>query len=139
MVFRDYAIRAFLNWLKYNLVFLLLADDTAREVGPRVAIELGTVQAKYQDKLWSGFEKGPITITMALSNVTIGGETVLHLAVMNYLFEAFEIMFEKLKQLDRETLLNSKDEQGNMVLHLAAYMKQREASTVGAILENFDA
>ncbi|KAK9098955.1 hypothetical protein Syun_026000 [Stephania yunnanensis] len=62
----------------------------------------------------------------SVEDVTIGGQTVLHLVVMNYQFEAFEIMFEKLKQLNRETLLNSKDEQGNMVLHLAAYMKQRE-------------
>ncbi|KAK9095025.1 hypothetical protein Scep_026494 [Stephania cephalantha] len=67
----------------------------------------------------------------SVEDVTIGGETVLHLAVMNYQFEAFEIMFEKLKQLNRETLLNSKDEQGNMVLHLAAYMKQREANNKG--------
>ncbi|KAK9121069.1 hypothetical protein Syun_018686 [Stephania yunnanensis] len=53
-----------------------------------------------------------------VEDVTIGGETVLHLAVMNYQFEAFEIMFEKLKQLNRETLLNSKDEQGNMAIEL---------------------
>ncbi|KAK9121066.1 hypothetical protein Syun_018683 [Stephania yunnanensis] len=69
----------------------------------------------------------------SVEDVTIGGETVLHLAVMNYQFEAFEIMFEKLKQLNRETLLNSKDEQGNIVLHLAAYMKQREAMEVNAM------
>ncbi|KAK9155076.1 hypothetical protein Sjap_002556 [Stephania japonica] len=31
----------------------------------------------------------------SVENVTIGGETLLHLAVMNYHFEAFETMFEK--------------------------------------------
>ncbi|KAK9121023.1 hypothetical protein Syun_018640 [Stephania yunnanensis] len=62
----------------------------------------------------------------SVEDVTIGGETVLHLAVMNYQFEAFEVMIEKLKQLSKENLLNWKDEGGNTVLHLATYTKQRE-------------
>ncbi|KAK9144698.1 hypothetical protein Sjap_004601 [Stephania japonica] len=78
--------------------------------------------------------KGRVEITNELlsscpesvEDVTIGGETVLHLAVMNHQFEAVEVMIEKLKQLNKENLLNWKDEQGNTVLHLATYTKQRE-------------
>ncbi|KAK9121026.1 hypothetical protein Syun_018643 [Stephania yunnanensis] len=53
-----------------------------------------------------------------IEDVAIGEEIVIHLAIMNYQFEAFGIIFEKLKQLNRDTVLNSKDEQGDMVLHI---------------------
>ncbi|KAL5724050.1 hypothetical protein ACHQM5_007360 [Ranunculus cassubicifolius] len=69
--------------------------------------------------------------------VTIQGETAIHLAVKNDQFEAFEFMFQKLKGLGKEDVINRKDERGNTVLHLATYTKQRavvELLLVGDIL-----
>ncbi|KAK4738497.1 hypothetical protein R3W88_002194 [Solanum pinnatisectum] len=58
--------------------------------------------------------------------VTARGETCLHLAVKNYQFEAFKVLLDNLKDLNKYGLLNKKDIQGNTVLHLAVSTKQYE-------------
>ncbi|KAM3323118.1 ankyrin repeat-containing protein BDA1 [Capsicum chacoense] len=58
--------------------------------------------------------------------VTARGETSLHLAVKNHQFEAFKVLLENLKELNKYDLLNKKDIQGNTVLHLAVSTKQYE-------------
>ncbi|KAH0726305.1 hypothetical protein KY290_002133 [Solanum tuberosum] len=60
--------------------------------------------------------------------VTARGETCLHLAVKNHQFEAFKLLLDNLKDLNKYDLLNKKDIQGNTVLHLAVSTKQYEAS-----------
>ncbi|XP_023772777.1 ankyrin repeat-containing protein BDA1 [Lactuca sativa] len=53
-------------------------------------------------------------------------ETPLHLAVKNNKFEAFKVLIQHLKKVNKEDLLNSKDIQGNTILHLGVSMKQYE-------------
>lgn len=57
-------------------------------------------------------------------------ETPLHLAVKNNKFEAFKVLIQHLKKVNKEDLLNSKDIQGNTILHLGVSMKQYEVSTL---------
>ncbi|XP_042505543.1 ankyrin repeat-containing protein BDA1-like [Macadamia integrifolia] len=63
----------------------------------------------------------------SVRELTVRGETALHLAVKNNQSEAFEVLVEGLKQFNKE-IINWKDENGNTVLHLAVSRKQREAS-----------
>ncbi|KAJ8573406.1 hypothetical protein K7X08_009917 [Anisodus acutangulus] len=58
--------------------------------------------------------------------VTVRGETCLHLAVKNHQFEAFKLLLENLKEFNKYDVLNKKDIQGNTVLHLAVSTKQYE-------------
>ncbi|KAJ6976390.1 hypothetical protein NC653_028498 [Populus alba x Populus x berolinensis] len=53
------------------------------------------------------------------------GENALHLAVRNIRFEAIKKLVDWIRHMNKEYLLNMKDEQGNTVLHLASWKKQR--------------
>ena len=57
---------------------------------------------------------------------TVRKENALHLAVKNNRFEAIKLLGDWIKGMNKEYLLNMKDEQGNTVLHLASWKKQRE-------------
>ncbi|XP_011003549.1 PREDICTED: alpha-latrotoxin-Lt1a-like [Populus euphratica] len=52
-------------------------------------------------------------------------ETALHLAVRNNRFEAIKKLVDWIREMNKEYLLNMKDEQGNTVFHLASWKKQR--------------
>ncbi|RQO98593.2 hypothetical protein POPTR_012G113800v4 [Populus trichocarpa] len=52
-------------------------------------------------------------------------ESALHLAVRNNRFEAIKMLVDWIREMNKEYLLNMKDEQGNTVLHLASWKKQR--------------
>ncbi|KAH7839508.1 hypothetical protein Vadar_005175 [Vaccinium darrowii] len=55
------------------------------------------------------------------------GETVLHLCVKYYRLEALETLFQYLQSCSNmEFLLNSEDDDGNTILHLAVGLKQME-------------
>jgi ankyrin repeat protein len=59
------------------------------------------------------------------------GETVLHLCVKYNRLEALETLLQYLRSCnDMEFLLNSGDDDGNTILHLAVALKQMEASTL---------
>ncbi|KAJ6764563.1 HOMEOBOX PROTEIN WARIAI [Salix koriyanagi] len=60
-----------------------------------------------------------------IDDETERGENALHLAVMNNRFEAVKKMVGWIREMNKEFLLNMKDEQGNTVLHLASWKKQR--------------
>ncbi|KAK9273593.1 hypothetical protein L1049_018403 [Liquidambar formosana] len=64
----------------------------------------------------------------SVKEVTIRGETALHLSVKNNQFEVFRVLMEELKKLDMMELVNWKDKEGNTILHLATLRKQNEAS-----------
>ncbi|XP_048135317.1 ankyrin repeat-containing protein BDA1-like [Rhodamnia argentea] len=53
-------------------------------------------------------------------------ESTLHLAVKNSQFEAFKLLVQQLKRLNKEHVLNCRDGQGNQILHLAVARKQYE-------------
>ncbi|XAR63289.1 hypothetical protein NMG60_11023176 [Bertholletia excelsa] len=62
----------------------------------------------------------------SIEEVTIRGETVLHLAVKNNQFEVLKILVDQLKHFNKRDVLNKKDNQGNTFLHLAVSKKQYE-------------
>ncbi|KAF8028595.1 hypothetical protein BT93_E1278 [Corymbia citriodora subsp. variegata] len=55
-------------------------------------------------------------------------ETALHLAMKSNRFDAVVVLMEHLKQNEKEQVINWKDHKGNTVLHLAAAVKNFEAS-----------
>ncbi|XP_027109617.1 ankyrin repeat-containing protein BDA1-like isoform X1 [Coffea arabica] len=58
--------------------------------------------------------------------VTGRGETILHLALKNNQFEAFEFLVQYLIRSNNREILNKKDHQGESILHLAVSRKQYE-------------
>jgi ankyrin repeat protein len=63
-----------------------------------------------------------------IGEVTLRGETALHIAVKYNQFEAFEAMFDIVKQLNMQDILIAGDEDGNTVLHLAIARKQSQVN-----------
>ncbi|XP_059651005.1 ankyrin repeat-containing protein BDA1-like isoform X2 [Cornus florida] len=64
------------------------------------------------------------TCPNSVKDVTVSGETALHLAVENHQIEAFSALLRWLKSPGMETVINWADCNGNTVLHLAASTKQ---------------
>ncbi|CAB4271152.1 unnamed protein product [Prunus armeniaca] len=62
----------------------------------------------------------------SVEDVTIQGETALHLAVKNSQFEAIKVVVELAIQLTKVNVLNMKDKHGNTALHLATWKKQHQ-------------
>ncbi|KAA8539744.1 hypothetical protein F0562_026436 [Nyssa sinensis] len=62
----------------------------------------------------------------SLGNLTYKRETVLHLALKNDQCGSFKVLMNELENHKREELLNSKDCEGNTVLHIATCRKQIE-------------
>lgn len=60
----------------------------------------------------------------SIEDVTVGGETAVHLAVKNNQLKALKALVESFKHSNIQDLLNAKDEDGNTVLHLATARKQ---------------
>lgn len=60
----------------------------------------------------------------SIEDVTVGGETAVHLAVKNNQLEALKALVESFKHSNIPDLLNAKDEDGNTVLYLATARKQ---------------
>lgn len=61
-----------------------------------------------------------------VEDVTVQGETALHLAVKNCQFESIKVLVEWMREMNKRFVLNMKDEKGNTVLHLATWRKQRQ-------------
>ncbi|XP_059644958.1 ankyrin repeat-containing protein BDA1-like [Cornus florida] len=62
----------------------------------------------------------------SVNDLTIRGETAVHIAVRNCNVEAFEVLFEWADKTDRGLMLHWKDEGGNTALHIAVYTHQPE-------------
>ncbi|XP_060673355.1 ankyrin repeat-containing protein BDA1-like [Ziziphus jujuba] len=62
----------------------------------------------------------------SISQVTVRGETALHLAVKNNQFVAFKVLMEELVRLEMMEIVNWKDKEGNTILHSATMNKQHE-------------
>ncbi|OMP02591.1 hypothetical protein COLO4_10975 [Corchorus olitorius] len=60
----------------------------------------------------------------SITDVTVYGETALHLAVKNNQFQAFFVLIDWLEKLKQRALINFKDCDGNSVLHLATARRQ---------------
>ena len=64
-----------------------------------------------------------------IKDVTIHGETALHLALESSQFDAFQVLVKWLERLHMETIINWVDFNGNTVLILAAFRKQVDVSS----------
>ncbi|XVF33656.1 hypothetical protein REPUB_Repub17cG0186700 [Reevesia pubescens] len=64
------------------------------------------------------------TCPKSITDVTICGETALHLAVKNNQFPAFSVLIKWLEKLNDRTVINFRDRDGNSVLHLATARRQ---------------
>ncbi|KAM1126461.1 hypothetical protein ACFX2B_041139 [Malus domestica] len=62
----------------------------------------------------------------SLEDVTLHEETSLHLAVNNCQFEAVKTLVESAMELRKDNVLNTKDKNGNSVLHVATWKKQHQ-------------
>ncbi|KAL0721944.1 hypothetical protein Bca4012_036543 [Brassica carinata] len=62
----------------------------------------------------------------SVEDLTIKCETVMHIAVKRHHFEAFKVLLGWIKRLNKEEILDWKDEDGNTVLHIAASVQQTE-------------
>ena len=63
-----------------------------------------------------------------IEDVTVEKETAFHLAVRNSQFENLQVMLDWVRQMNKEDVLNKRDEHGNTILHLPVWRKQRQAS-----------
>ncbi|CAN6575572.1 unnamed protein product [Malus baccata var. baccata] len=61
----------------------------------------------------------------SVEDVTVQGETVIHLAVKCSQFKAIKFLVELVAEANKVYILNMKDKHGNAVLHLATLKKQR--------------
>ncbi|KAK4414303.1 hypothetical protein Salat_2843300 [Sesamum alatum] len=60
----------------------------------------------------------------SIEEVTVHGETALHLAVKSYQFDAFSALVKWMERLSKVPIVNMGDGDGNTVLHLAVSTKQ---------------
>lgn len=58
-----------------------------------------------------------------IEGVTVKRETGLHLAIKNSQFEAIKVMVEWILEMEKDDILNLKDELGNTILHLAILIR----------------
>ncbi|KAH0979277.1 hypothetical protein GBA52_006454 [Prunus armeniaca] len=65
-----------------------------------------------------------LTCPESVEDVTIQGETSLHLAVKRSQFEAIKALVELVREMNKVNILNMKDNNGNSVLHLAGWKKK---------------
>ncbi|XP_028778695.1 ankyrin repeat-containing protein BDA1-like [Neltuma alba] len=87
------------------------------------------------DSLHFASQKGKIMVMeelisvypQCLEQVTVKGETVLHLAVKANQFEAVKVLAERIKRLPNfQTLLKAQDQNGKSTYHLAAAKEQSQ-------------
>ena len=64
-----------------------------------------------------------------VEDVTMHRETALHLAVKHSQFESVKALVEWVGET-KKNIVNFKDERGNTILHIAAWKKQRQVSTL---------
>ncbi|KAH6756832.1 hypothetical protein C2S52_023565, partial [Perilla frutescens var. hirtella] len=60
----------------------------------------------------------------SIEDVTVHEETALHLAVKNHQFDAFIALLKWVERLNKESMFNMGDHQGNTILHIAVLTKQ---------------
>ncbi|CAA7042262.1 unnamed protein product [Microthlaspi erraticum] len=62
----------------------------------------------------------------SLNDLTIKCETAVHITVKNHQFKAFKVLLGWVKRVNKEEILDWKDENGNTVYHIAASINQTE-------------
>ncbi|WZZ75001.1 hypothetical protein YC2023_086371 [Brassica napus] len=72
----------------------------------------------------------------SVEDLTIKCETALHIAVKNHQFEAFKVLLGWVQRVNREDILDWKDEDGNTIFHIAALTNQTEVTCLSPFIEN---
>ncbi|CAH8306507.1 unnamed protein product [Eruca vesicaria subsp. sativa] len=62
----------------------------------------------------------------SIEDLTIGCETAVHIAVKNNQLMAFKVLLGWVKRVNKEEILDWKDEDGNTVFHISALINQTE-------------
>ncbi|XP_027069192.1 ankyrin repeat-containing protein BDA1-like [Coffea arabica] len=65
----------------------------------------------------------------SIQDLTIRGETAVHIAVRNMNVRALQVLLGWLQRTNNEQILNRKDDNGDTVLHVAASKNQLEIKT----------
>lgn len=66
------------------------------------------------------------TCPSSIEDLTIKCETAVHIAVKNQQMMAFKVLLGWVKRVNKEEILDWKDEDGNTVFHIAASINQTE-------------
>ncbi|CAN7101320.1 unnamed protein product [Brassica rapa subsp. narinosa] len=72
----------------------------------------------------------------SVEDLTIKCETALHIAVKNHHFEAFKVLLGWVQRVNREDILDWKDEDGNTIFHIAALTNQTEVTCLSPFIKN---
>nr|XP_043610936.1 ankyrin repeat-containing protein BDA1-like [Erigeron canadensis] len=126
-----------LNQDGFSPLHIAAASGHVEIVKELLKVDLGLCLIKGKDRripLHLAVVKGKVNVikNLILSSLesvectTAQGENGLHLAVTNNQFEAFQVLVQHLKHVNKEHLLNSKDFDENTILHLAVARKQYE-------------
>ncbi|KAJ0049199.1 hypothetical protein Pint_16742 [Pistacia integerrima] len=62
----------------------------------------------------------------SIEDFTVKSETAIHVAIKNWSFKAFKVLFGWLRHFDKEEILKWEDEEGNNALHTAISENQPE-------------
>ncbi|KAG7585391.1 Ankyrin repeat-containing domain superfamily [Arabidopsis thaliana x Arabidopsis arenosa] len=143
-----------LNVSGFSPMHLALQNNHIRMVRGFVAIDSSLVRIKGRGRITPLHHVAKIGDAELLSeflfacpssvnDLTIKCETVVHIAVKNHQFMAFKVLLGWVKRVNREEILDWKDEDGNTVFHIAASINQTEVmkllrKTVKVTAKNLD-
>ncbi|CAH8316114.1 unnamed protein product [Eruca vesicaria subsp. sativa] len=126
-----------LNVSGFSAMHLALQNNYSRMVRGFVAIDNSLVSIKGRGRVTPLHHVARIGDVELLSeflfacpssieDLTIKCETAVHVSVKNHQLLAFKVLFGWLKRVNKEEILDWKDEDGNTVFHIAALINQNE-------------
>ncbi|CAF2016977.1 unnamed protein product [Brassica napus] len=93
-----------------------------------IALDSSLVSIKGRGRITPLHHVARIGDAELLKDLTIKCETALHIAVKNHQFEAFKVLLGWVQRVNREDILDWKDEDGNTIFHIAALTNQTETA-----------
>ncbi|KAG2330395.1 hypothetical protein Bca52824_001575 [Brassica carinata] len=126
-----------LNVSGFSPMHLALENNHIRMVRAFVAIESSLVSIKGRGRITplhhvarTGdaelLSEFLLACPSSIENLTIKCETAVHIAVKNQQLMAFKVLLGWIKRVNKEEILDWKDEDGNTVFHIAASINQTE-------------
>ncbi|RID59353.1 hypothetical protein BRARA_F02588 [Brassica rapa] len=136
-----------LNVSGYSPMHLALQANHIRMVRGFIAIDSSLVSIKGRGRITPLHHVAQIGDAELLSellfacpssveDLTIKCETALHIAVKNHHFEAFKVLLGWVQRVNREDILDWKDEDGNTIFHIAALTNQTEVTCLSPFIKN---
>ncbi|KAL1220407.1 Ankyrin repeat-containing protein BDA1 [Cardamine amara subsp. amara] len=126
-----------LNVSGFSPMHLALQNNHARVVRGFVTINSSLVSIKGRGRITPLHQVAQIgdvellseflfACPSSINDLTIKCETVVHVVVKSHQFKAFKVLLGWIKRVNREDILDWKDEDGNTVFHIAASINQTE-------------